>query len=638
MPPNEKGRAFGPAQPSSFNEERTAARRASTPMLSHAADEPPGSASDTLAALREELHRIPPGRDISVNDRYRWGQAVNAAAGRLPRGALTGLYRDVGVNPSEAHWRRRLAELGTRGMVDLAMANGNSWNRMKQAMGPKSSKDSATSDGEDHAARDDTQADGDEHSHEDHTHEQEPGHTGAATDAATGDPLPGEPWSELGYARRLVHVYGERLRYVPAWRRWLVWDGTRWAHDTTGQAARWMKSIARLLMADALAIVEKNERKAAIHVTRRGESSAGVAGALTLASTEADIAVSPDDLDADPFLLNCTNGTLDLRTGELRDHDPGDLLTKVTGAAYHPDADGPEWNKFLKRVQPDEAMRAYLARLFGQTLEGRVEEHVLPICHGEGANGKGTAINAILAALGDYGDAADPELLTARSFDAHPTGVADLFGVRLAILHETDAGRRLAEGTVKRLTGGDRVKARRMREDFWHFDPSHTFCMLTNHKPLVQGTDEGIWRRIRLVPWDVVIPAEDRDTKFGDRLALEVDAVLAWLVDGYQQWRDHGLDEPDRVTYATAEFRAESDTLGRFIAERCIVSPLMTVGSTELYTQWQRWCTGEGVPSEQVGTQTSFASALQNNKGYNNRKDGTGRKRWHGLGLAAEED
>ena len=161
------------------------------------------------------------------------------------------------------------------------------------------------------------------------------------------DPLPDEPSTDLGYARRLVHVYGGRLRYVPAWRRWLIWDGRRWAHDSTVQAARWMKAIARRLTADALAIEDPLKRSAALSAARRGESSRAIAGALTLASTEAELVVSPDQLDADPFLLNCANGTLDLRTGELRGHDPADLLTKMTGAAYDPEASGPEFAKFL---------------------------------------------------------------------------------------------------------------------------------------------------------------------------------------------------------------------------------------------------------------------------------------------------
>jgi putative DNA primase/helicase len=448
----------------------------------------------------------------------------------------------------------------------------------------------------------------------------------------TADPAPGEPWTELGYARRLIRVYGGRIRYVPAWRRWLVWDSQRWAHDATGQAQRWMKVIARRLTTDAMAIEDGQERKAKVSLARRGESAHAIAGALTLAGTENGIVVTPDDLDADPFLLNCRNGTLDLRTMELRPHDPADLITKMTGAGYRPDATGKAFAKFLADVQPDEEMRAYIARLTGHALEGRVVAHVLPIHCGAGANGKSTYIDAVMAALGDYADAADPELLTARTFDAHPTGTADLFGLRLAVLHESDHGRRLAEGTVKRLTGSDRLKARRMREDFWHFSPSHTFAMMTNHRPVVSGTDEGIWRRIRLVPWDVVIPAAERDEELGDKLKLELDAVLAYLAEGYRQWRERGLDDPKQVVDATAAYRADSDALKRFLDNRCLIGPNFTVRSSELFAAWSKWCAAEGVES---GSNKAFTESLQK-RGYDTRRSNTGMM-WGGLGLAAEE-
>jgi putative DNA primase/helicase len=442
------------------------------------------------------------------------------------------------------------------------------------------------------------------------------------------DPLPDEPKTELGYARRLIHVYGGQLRYVPAWRRWLVWDGRRWSHDSTGQAARWMKSIARRITADALEISAEKERQAAMSLARRAESSAGVSGALTLAGTESEVVVTPDDLDADPFLLNCPNGTFDLRTGGLRPHDPADLITKITAGAYDPAASGRVFGEFLAKVQPDEAMRAYLARLAGHGLVGRVVEHLLQIHWGEGANGKSTFVNAIGAALGDYAAPADPELLTARTFDAHPTGVADLFGLRLAILHETDKGRQLAEGTVKRLTGGDRLKARRMREDFWSFDPSHTFVMLTNHKPVITGTDEGIWRRIRLVPWAVVVPADERDEHLGDKLALEADYVLTWLVAGCLAWREHGLDDPEPVTKATGDYRNESDALGRFLNDHTMDHG--QVRSSDLFKTWEKWCADEG---EVPGTQTAFSTALIN-RGYDKKVTNAG-KFWQRLGLTS---
>ena len=344
--------------------------------------------------------------------------------------------------------------------------------------------------------------------------------------------------------------------------------------------------------------------------------------------------VTPNGLDADPFLLNTPSGVVDLRTGALALHDPALLLTKMTGGAYRPEVAGLEFGRFLRRVQPDEAMRAFLARLLGHALQGRVTEHVLPIFHGDGGNGKSTLVNAVMAALGDYAAPADPDLLTARTFDAHPTSVADLCGLRLAVLHESDAGRRLAEGTVKRLTGGDRIKARRMREDFWHFDPTHTFVVLTNHRPVVGGTDEGLWRRLRLVPWPVVIRPEERDEELSAKLMLELDAVLTWLVDGCLDWRASGLDDPEQVTEATAAFRAESDALARFVSERCLTGPHYTVQSAELFAAWSKWCATDG---EEAGTQTAFSNALTN-RGFDKAKDGRGRIRWSGLGLAAEDE
>jgi putative DNA primase/helicase len=444
-----------------------------------------------------------------------------------------------------------------------------------------------------------------------------------------GDPAPKEPMTDLGYARRLIHVYGDQLRYVPAWRRWLVWDGTRWAHDSTGQAPRWMKVIARRLTIGAQSIRDADQRRAAVIAARHRESAHAIAGSLTLASTETELAVPVDALDADPYLLNCANGTLDLRTRELRPHDPADLLTKVTRAAYRPKASSPAWAAFLARVQPGETMRAYLGRVTGLALEGKVTEHLLPVHYGDGCNGKTTFFEAVSFALGDYAGPGDPELLTARSFDAHPTGTADLFGKRLVLLHETDSGRRLAEATVKRLTGGDEVKARRMREDFWSFTPSHTFAMLTNHKPVIGGTDQGIWRRVRLIPWPVQIPDDEQDGELGDRLQLEADAVLWWLADGYAHWRATGLGDPAPVIKATADWRDESDALGRFLGQRCLTGPHFHVRSAELFAAWCQWCQAEG---EEAGTHTAFSAALLK-AGFGKRRSSGGYV-WDGLGLA----
>ena len=438
-----------------------------------------------------------------------------------------------------------------------------------------------------------------------------------------------EPLTELGFARRLVHKHGEGLRYVVPWNRWLVWDGARWAPDADGHVQRCMKVIAREVHT---ALIRGKADPDMLRAAKRAESSSGVKGALILAATEPEIAITPDKLDAHPYLLNCRNGVVDLQTGELLGHNPALLLTKMAGAPYEPDAEGAEFAKFLERIQPSEDMRLFIRRLLGLSLEGKVTAHILPIFYGDGANGKSTLTDAVMSALGDYADAADPDLLRARTFDAHPTGVADLFGLRLALLHESDAGHRLAEGTVKRLTGGDRLKARRMREDFWSFDPSHTFVMLTNHKPLVGGTDEGIWRRLRLVPFEVIIPAADRDESLGETLAAEAGSILAWLVAGYLDWRKNDLAEPDKVTEATLAYRAESDALGRFLEERCLAMPALHAGSSELFGAYEKWCATE---REDPGTPKAFADAMKA-RGFENYKS-HGVMRWRGIGIAEGE-
>lgn len=449
------------------------------------------------------------------------------------------------------------------------------------------------------------------------------------------DPAPMEPYTELGHARRLVAEYGDGLRYVLAWKKWMIWDGSRWTLDATGRVPRRAKVIVRGGLTWASEIADEDVSKAAVTAARRLESSRGVAGILNLAGTEKSVALDPSSLDADPYVLNCANGTLDLHTLELRPHDPAEHLTKVTRAAYRSDAEAPEFTKFVQRILPDDEVRAFVQRYLGHSLLGAVQEHVLAVFYGSGANGKGTLTGTVEHVLGDYAITPDPELLAEKTGNFHPTSAADLFGARLAIVQEFDEGRRLAEGTVKRLTGGDMIRARRMREDFWEFPPSHTFVLATNYKPVVRGTDEGIWRRLRLVPFDVIIPEEERDLTLGERLRLEADGILAWLVEGYRDWQSNGLADPVAVRDATEEYRNESDNIGRFLEERCVRVGTASVNSTELYDAWTRWCTSEGIEHSMIGTQKAFSNSVEQ-RGINK---GTlaGRRVFKGVGLKADD-
>jgi putative DNA primase/helicase len=279
-------------------------------------------------------------------------------------------------------------------------------------------------------------------------------------------------------------------------------------------------------------------------------------------------------------------------------------------------------------VLPNEKVREYLRRVIGMSLIGRQEQHKLPLLTGVGANGKSTAVDAILYALGDYAMAADPNLLTEGKTSS--LGQVDLMGKRLAVVSETDKGAQMAEATAKQLTGGDRVKARKLYQDWVEFDPSHTLMMVTNHPPKVSGDDEATWRRLTVIRFNVVIPEDQRDGKLPERLKHDAEAILAWAVQGLADYQVDGLNPPEEVLGATADYRRKSDHLGRFIAECCTTSsPVLKVHTAALFEEWQRWAAAEG--AEPVGRNT-FNELVTKRAGITvARSNG---KRWFvGIGL-----
>jgi putative DNA primase/helicase len=416
------------------------------------------------------------------------------------------------------------------------------------------------------------------------------------------------------YAGQLLHVTGIG---------WHQWDGKRWAFDDRGAAKRAVLAELRHALAESLD--DKDLRRD----VRKCESASGVAGVLDLAAALKPFASAVADLDSDAHLINVANGTLDLRTLDLRQHLPGDRITKVCRGAFRPDAESPVWTTFLARVLPDEDVRGFLQRLVGVGLIGEVREHVLPILTGVGANGKSVLDKAVRYTLGDYACTAEPDLFMHRD-GAHPTGEMDLRGVRWAVVSESDKDRRLAEATMKRLTGGDTIRARRMRQDFVEFAPSHTPLLITNHLPKVSGDDAAVWRRLRVVPFNVVIPEDEQDRELDSRLQLEADGILAWAVAGYRDYLERGLDEPGSVLEATDAYHRNSDAVGRFIADRCVTGPLFRATTNALYEAWQRWQESDGC--EAVG-RGAFGSALDN-RGYPAAKPVHG-KRWRsGIGLS----
>jgi P4 family phage/plasmid primase-like protien len=448
-----------------------------------------------------------------------------------------------------------------------------------------------------------------------------------------------DPWkfnsTDTGNAERLVEQHGEDLRYCHPWQKWLAWDGRRWRVDVTAEVRRRAKETARSIYSEASAVSGNDQaaemrRKELGAWARRSEARERRSAMIELAQSERCIPVLPEHLDADPWLLNCLNGVLDLRTGRLHPHRRNDLFTKLAPVAYEPEATCPTWLAFLHSIMDgNRELIGFLQRFAGYALTGVIREHVLVICYGTGSNGKSTFLETLISLMGDYAWQAPPDLLMLKSLGAHPTDVAGLFGVRFAACIETASGRRLDEARMKMLTGGDQVTARRMREDFWSFRPTHKLALGTNHRPVVATTDHGTWRRQKLVPFTVTIPTEEQDRLLPEKLRAELNGILRWAVEGCMAWQRQGLGDAEAIREATEAWRDESDVLGGFLATCCELAPRATVSVRELYARFIGYCEATG---EDPLRQKPFGQRLAE-RGFAAMKGTGGVRLWRGLRL-----
>jgi putative DNA primase/helicase len=406
-------------------------------------------------------------------------------------------------------------------------------------------------------------------------------------------PTASEHLTDLGNARRLVAGHGQDLRYCNPWGQWLAWDTMRWAPDDTQEVVRRAKATVGSIYAEA-AGADEDGRKAIAKHAMRSEGGQRIREMLKLAESEPGIPILPGDLDADPWLFNVLNGTLDLQTGQLRAHRRGDMLTKIAPVFYEPDADCPTWLAFLERIMAgDQDLIAYLQRVIGYGLTGDTSEQALFVFHGTGANGKSTFLEAIHEMLGqDYALRIRTETLMVKQGDAVPSDIARLRGARLVSAQETEEGKRLAESLVKSLTGGDTVTARFMRQNEFQFKPEFKLFVASNHKPTIRGTDYAMWRRIRLVPFAVTIPEAEQDRQLCHKLQSELSGILAWAVRGCLAWQREGLGMPAAVRSATETYRAESDILAAFLDERTTTAPEVAAG--QLYEAYKAWAESNG--------------------------------------------
>ncbi|WP_323771981.1 phage/plasmid primase, P4 family [Antarctobacter sp.] len=424
--------------------------------------------------------------------------------------------------------------------------------------------------------------------------------------------------SEDAIAESLALQHGSDLKHVAQWRTWFQWTGQVWSRDETGAVREAVRMICR-------AIASSCERAPE---ARRISSDRTITASLRIAASDPGISTRTSDWDAHPMLLNTPIGIIDLETGELLPHDPTLMLTQMTSAS--PSGDCPLWRTFLAEITGGNMdLLGYLQRLAGYCLTGSTREQSFAFLHGDGANGKSVFLSTIAHVLGDYAATATLDTFMSAPGTRHLTELAGLRAARLVLVPETEQGRSWAEGRIKTVTGGEKIRANFMRQDHFEFIPQFKLVIAGNHRPRLEGCGEAMRRRLHLVPFNVTIAPSDRDLRLEEKLRMERDGILIWMLEGCANWLRIGLSPPDYILEAAKAYFSEEDVVGQWIAEKCSEGPQLRATAKTLFSNWRTWAEETGYP---VGSAKSLGDALRQ-RGF--RQTTVNRARgWIGLSLA----
>jgi len=440
--------------------------------------------------------------------------------------------------------------------------------------------------------------------------------------------------TDLGNSKRLVSQHGDVIRYPFAWKKWLVYDGKTWNIDNNGQILRLAKDTVKQIYTEAATITDTYQRQSIAKWAVSSESEHRINAMISLAESEPGIPISPQELDTNQYLLNCLNGTVDLQIAQLKSHDPKTFITKVIPVAYDPAAQCPQWLEFLETIFAfNYDLIRFIQRAIGYTLTGDVLEQCLFLLYGLGANGKSTFIDVVSMLLGDYSQGADFETFLIHKNETIRNDLARMTGRRFISAIESEGERRLAEVLIKQLTGGDTITARFLFGEFFDFKPTFKIWLAANHRPTIKGTDYAIWRRIKLIPFNITIPEEKRISKtiLMDTFKKELPGILAWAVQGCLEWQKNGLQAPEEVKSATNNYREEMDTIGAFLEECCILTPEVKARAGDLYDTYKAWSAASG---EYTLPQRSFGLRLTERGLERVKSSGN---YWKGIGIKIEK-
>jgi len=421
--------------------------------------------------------------------------------------------------------------------------------------------------------------------------------------------------TDLGNSIRLVQRHGRDLRHVKEWGWWMAWNGQIWERGAEKAVVEKAKETVLAIYHEAAELQDSGERKELARWAAVSESGYHIHQMVRLAESDRRVCAGPQDFDSNPWLLNVQNGTVDLRTGQLMAHRREDYITKVAPVVYEPMATCPRWAQFLLEIMGNsQELVQFLQRAVGHCLTGDVREDAFFVLWGRGDNGKTTFVEAIVKMLGkdDYAHSASASLLLAKRFDCIPNDVAPLKGRRFVAACETQSGGRLDESLVKRMTGGDTLAARYLYSEWFSFDPQFKLWLSTNHKPEIRGMDHAIWRRVKLIPFNVQFRGEKADKDLPRKLEAELSGILNWAIEGCLAWQRQGLGVPDEVVAATDSYKSEMDILAPFIEEECKLIEDKKAQAGPLYKRYKDWCFANG---EKAVSSREFSERLLG-KGY----------------------
>ena len=443
-------------------------------------------------------------------------------------------------------------------------------------------------------------------------------------------------YTDIGNAERFAAKFSKDTRFCAEYKAWFVWDSQRWEEDVIGSIWLKAKDVVRSMYEEAYTLEDPKERETLFNWANQCEKRLMLWAMVDLAKSM--LPIRADRFDTNPMLLNCENGTLDLKTGLLQPHNPDDYHSKISPVVWDENAKAPLWDRFLLEIMRGrKELVDYLQRVIGYCLTGDIREQILIVCHGSGSNGKSTLIDTVYAMLGGYARQMAPETImasTRREAGRATPELAMLAGVRFVGTVETRENQAIDESLTKQLTGGDPITARPLYGRYFQYTPAFKVLMSTNHLPTIKGDDHAIWRRIRKIPFDVRIADEDQDKLLGEKLLTELPGILRWAVAGCLQWQKHGLETPDAVVKATVEYRSSQDVLADFLDECTVEGDGYVTPKKELYDAYTSWCRENG---EKDISQRALSTKLQD-RGIESKRIHGGIHCWAGILVKNQED